>query len=132
MCAFAARNSSFPIREPLKGRGIQGGDIGGEGVGHDGEQGRAVTQLGEDLPLPLPVDRVADDAEHLLDILPLLLQVGRLALLQGPCSGRRPPSTSPTPNRCRLPPLPPGTRLPVTLLPLGDLLAGQPAPRPPC
>ena len=67
-----------PGGESLQGDGLQGGDVGGEGVRHHGQQGGAVTELGKYLTLPLPVDGVADDAQHLLDILPLAVQGTRL------------------------------------------------------
>ena len=63
-----------PGGESLQGDGLQGGDVGGEGVRDHGQEGGAVTELGKYLTLPLPVDGVADDAQHLLDILPLAVQ----------------------------------------------------------
>ena len=51
--------SSNPGGEALQGQGLQGGDVGGEGVGDDGQEGGAVTQLGEDLALALPGGKVS-------------------------------------------------------------------------
>ena len=45
---------TVPIGKSLQRCRIQRGDVGGEGVRHDGEQGGPVAQLGEDLTLSLP------------------------------------------------------------------------------
>jgi len=62
---FCARH--FPVGEALKRHGIQRGDVRGQGVGHDRQQGGSVAQLGEDLALSLPENYVSQSMQETMN-----------------------------------------------------------------